>query len=109
MLWLFVTVWATDTGAFVAGRGLGGPRLAPRLSPNKTWTGFGGGLLSAAIVGWVAARLAGAAPAGVVAASIGLSVAAQIGDLAEFVGQAAVRRQGFRQPHSGSWRPARPA
>jgi phosphatidate cytidylyltransferase len=97
MLWLFVTVWATDTGAYVAGRSLGGPRLAPRLSPNKTWTGFGGGLFSAAIVGWAAAGLVGAAPAGVVAASIGLSVAAQLGDLAE-----SLAKRRFAAKDSGS-------
>jgi phosphatidate cytidylyltransferase len=83
ILWLLLTVWATDTGAYVAGRSLGGPRLAPRFSPNKTWSGFAGGALSAAIVGWAAAGQADAAAALVVAASIGMSVAAQAGDLAE--------------------------
>jgi phosphatidate cytidylyltransferase len=83
ILWLFVTVWATDSGAFVAGRGLGGPRLAPRLSPNKTWAGFAGGAVSAALVGWATSALAHAAAVPLVAASIGLAVAAQAGDLAE--------------------------
>jgi phosphatidate cytidylyltransferase len=83
ILWLFVTVWATDSGAFVAGRSLGGPRLAPRLSPNKTWAGFAGGAVLAALVGWATAALAHAAAAPLVAASVGLAVAAQAGDLAE--------------------------
>jgi phosphatidate cytidylyltransferase len=83
ILWLFLTVWATDSGAFVAGRWLGGPRLAPRFSPNKTWAGFAGGALSAALVGWVAAALAHAPALPLVAAGVGLSVAAQAGDLAE--------------------------
>lgn len=97
ILWLFVTVWATDTGAYFTGRGLGGPRLAPRLSPNKTWTGFAGGLICAAIVGWTAARLAGTAPTRVVVASIGLSVAAQIGDLAK-----SLAKRRFEAKDSGS-------
>ena len=37
--WL-VVVWATDIGAYFAGRTIGGPKLAPRLSPNKTWAGW---------------------------------------------------------------------
>jgi phosphatidate cytidylyltransferase len=82
LLWLFLTVWATDTGAFFAGRALGGPHLAPALSPNKTWAGFFGGLAAAALVGWACARLAGISVA-LVPASIALSLAAQVGDLAE--------------------------
>lgn len=83
ILWLILTVWATDTGAYVAGRSLGGPRLAPRWSPNKTWAGVAGGALCAAIVGWTTASLTGAAVVLLVPAGIGLSLAAQAGDLAE--------------------------
>jgi phosphatidate cytidylyltransferase len=83
IVWLLVLVWATDTGAYVAGRAIGGPRLAPRLSPNKTWAGFWGGLVAAAVVGLVAARLAGGMVAVLVPVSIGLAVAAQVGDLVE--------------------------
>lgn len=83
ILWLLFTVWASDSGAFVAGRWLGGPRLAPALSPNKTWAGVAGGLLATALVGWAAALLAHAAAGALVAASLGLGIAAQAGDLAE--------------------------
>src|SRR4051812_23561546 len=55
VLWLLLVVWATDTFAYFAGRGIGGPRLAPRISPGKTWAGLGGGMAGAAIVGGVLA------------------------------------------------------
>ncbi|SDF70596.1 phosphatidate cytidylyltransferase [Limimonas halophila] len=50
LIWLLVLVWATDVGAFVAGRALGGWRLAPHLSPNKTWAGLLGGMGGAAVL-----------------------------------------------------------
>ncbi|HYU11312.1 MAG TPA: phosphatidate cytidylyltransferase, partial [Stellaceae bacterium] len=43
LLWIFAVVWATDIGAYAVGRRLGGPRLAPRWSPRKTWAGLIGG------------------------------------------------------------------
>jgi phosphatidate cytidylyltransferase len=83
ILWLFAVVWASDVGAYAAGRALGGPRLAPLLSPNKTWSGALGGLLCAGLAGAGAAIIAGAPPVAAIALSVGLSVAAQLGDLAE--------------------------
>src|SRR5579871_2840014 len=77
-------VWATDIGAYAAGRSIGGPRLAPRLSPRKTWAGLAGGVLSAALAGGAAALLlAVPAPLLLVALSAGLAIVAQLGDLAE--------------------------
>ena len=52
MLFLVLVVWASDIGAYVAGRLVGGPKLAPRLSPGKTWSGAIGGLVAAMLVGW---------------------------------------------------------
>ncbi len=84
LFWLFAVVWLTDTGAYVAGRGLGGPKLAPAISPNKTWAGFFGGLVAGALVGLAAGALwPGREPASMAAFSVGLALAAQAGDLFE--------------------------
>ena len=84
LLWLFVLVWATDTGALAVGRTLGGPRLAPRISPNKTWSGAIAGLACAAAVGALMGWLTGAAAiALLVGLSVALSLVAQAGDLVE--------------------------
>ena len=48
--WLFLIVWATDTGAYVFGRSIGGPKIAPAISPSKTWAGLLGGCVFAGIV-----------------------------------------------------------
>ncbi len=50
----FISIWAADTGALVFGNLIGGPKLWPALSPNKTWAGFFGGIVLAAIAGGVA-------------------------------------------------------
>lgn len=55
--WLMLVTWATDIFAYFAGRAIGGPRLAPRISPNKTWAGLLGGMAGAAAVGWATAAL----------------------------------------------------
>lgn len=84
LLWVLAVVWATDIGAYAIGRSLGGPRLAPRWSPRKTWAGLGGGTVSAALVGCATAHALGLATAlPLVLASAGLAVVAQLGDLAE--------------------------
>lgn len=82
--WILAVVWATDTGAYVAGRTLGGPKLAPKLSPKKTWAGFAGGSAAGAIVGALAGALwPEREPVLMVAASTGLALIAQAGDLFE--------------------------
>ena len=84
IVWLFAVVWATDVGAYFAGRGIGGPRLAPRISPNKTWAGLAGGIAAAALTGMVTAYVLGLPDrAMLVMFSALLAVVAQGGDLAE--------------------------
>jgi phosphatidate cytidylyltransferase len=82
-LWVLAVVWATDIFAFFAGRQFGGRKLAPTISPSKTWSGLAGGMTAAALAsaifaawsqaGWLALALWGAL----------FAVIAQIGDLAE--------------------------
>jgi phosphatidate cytidylyltransferase len=56
---LLFVVWASDIGAYMAGRAIGGARLAPAISPGKTWSGAIGGLAAAALVGLAAALILG--------------------------------------------------
>ncbi len=82
---LLLVIWATDIGAYAAGRAIGGPRLAPRISPGKTWSGSAGGLLAGMAVGVVAARLLGIGIAGWQAALLAgvIGCVGQAGDLLE--------------------------
>ena len=84
ILTLLAIVWASDIGAYLFGSMIGGIRLAPRISPNKTWAGALGGLILAAIVGFLGARLPGM-PVAWVSALLAVFLAAwsQVGDLAE--------------------------
>jgi phosphatidate cytidylyltransferase len=84
MVFLFAIVWATDIAAFFFGRMIGGPRLLPRVSPKKTWSGAVGGLAAAVLAAVAvskAAGLSGLVWLALVAAI--LSCAAQAGDLFE--------------------------
>lgn len=53
ILWLFLSVWATDIFAMIIGKNLQGPKLAPKISPNKTWSGLIAGILASALVSGV--------------------------------------------------------
>jgi len=84
--WLVVAVlgvWAYDTGAYFAGRAIGGPRFLTSISPSKTWAGAVGGLVAA--TGVAAALLSGLGRFPAEALILGplIAVAAQAGDLAE--------------------------
>ena len=80
--WTLSLVWATDIGGYVAGRAIGGPKLAPRISPSKTWAGLGGGVLLATALGALLHARYGL-PFRLAAATPLLAVLAQAGDLYE--------------------------
>lgn len=85
ILFLFAVVWATDILAYFVGRAVGGPKLAPSISPGKTWSGAVGGTLAGvvagAVVAWFAAPAIGMA--GIALTALALSVVGQAGDLYE--------------------------
>ncbi|MEQ8695283.1 MAG: phosphatidate cytidylyltransferase, partial [Bauldia litoralis] len=81
---VFAVVWATDIGAYFAGRAIGGPKLWPAVSPKKTWAGAIGGLVAAVIAGLATAAVVGLPLAGaLVIVIVVMSVAGQAGDFFE--------------------------
>ncbi len=84
VVWLLLLVWATDIGAYAAGRTIGGPLLLPKVSPKKTWAGLIGGVASAGAVGLGAALVLSLPhPVVITLVSGALAVVAQAGDLFE--------------------------
>jgi phosphatidate cytidylyltransferase len=101
-LWALATVWATDIGAYFAGRTIGGPKLAPSVSPNKTWAGLIGGVVAALGLGLLLWSYAELKLQYALAGPI-LAVIAQIGDLYEswLKRQAGVKDSGNLLPGHG--------
>jgi phosphatidate cytidylyltransferase len=84
LLWIIALVVAADVGGYVAGRSIGGPKLAPRISPNKTWAGLGGAVAGAALVGLSAAFMLNHTYVWTLTlVSAGLGLVEQAGDLVE--------------------------
>lgn len=85
-MWMVLIIWASDTGAYFTGRFLKGPKLAPSISPNKTWAGFFGGLVWAGFVGFLTAPYLQdiyITPLQTVSVSVFLSLMGHLGDLLE--------------------------
>lgn len=89
VLGVLAVVIATDSGAYFSGRAIGGPKIAPAISPSKTWAGLGGGMLAAGLVSFgfffsnVGERAFSVMGLGAFATGAGLAVLAQIGDFFE--------------------------
>ncbi len=84
MIFLFAVVWGTDIAAYFVGRAIGGPKLAPRISPGKTWSGAIGGAVVAVIASTlVVAVFLRDVGIGLIAIAFVLSVLSQLGDLFE--------------------------
>ncbi|MBN8828603.1 MAG: phosphatidate cytidylyltransferase [Sphingobacteriia bacterium] len=85
IIWLFTVVWATDIGAYLCGKIIGGWKLAPKISPNKTWSGLIGGIICASLVGFAVAnyKYTSLNYNSAIMISAMLAIYAQIGDLIE--------------------------
>ena len=83
LILILLAVWLTDIGGYFAGRGIGGPKLWPRVSPGKTWAGAIGGFAASLVVaaGFALAGLGKTGP--LLALGAALSIASQFGDLFE--------------------------
>ena len=84
ILFIFVIVWLTDITAYFVGRAAGGPKLMPRVSPNKTWSGAIGGTVAGVVGGVILARQFGSdGIVSIAVVALVLSIVSQAGDLAE--------------------------
>jgi phosphatidate cytidylyltransferase len=99
LIWVFLVVWSTDIGAYFAGRAIGGPKLAPSISPNKTIAGLIGGVISALVLAGLWVTVAELPPI-LWWLAAPFAVAAQLGDLFE---SGLKRRAGVKD--SGTWLP----
>jgi phosphatidate cytidylyltransferase len=82
-LGIFIAVWSSDTGALLGGRAIGGPKLIPRVSPNKTWAGFCAGTLVAGVAEAVFFAILGRSAAVGLFAGLLIALIGHAGDLFE--------------------------
>jgi len=104
VLFIMLVVWASDIGAYMVGRLIGGPKLAPSISPGKTRSGAVGGLVSAMLIGVIAAEITvGGAPLLAAFEAGLLGIASQSGDLLESAikRHAGVKDSGWLLPGHG--------
>lgn len=97
IVWLILVVAAADIGAYFTGRTLGGPKLWPRVSPKKTWSGAIGGLMLALAVALAFGMVMNWRLGTAAGLSLGVAIASQAGDLIE---SAVKRRWGVKDASS---------
>ncbi len=83
VLGMFLTVWTADSGALLVGQAVGGPKLVPSLSPNKTWSGLIGGVILPALAAAGYGAVCGGSPTRSAMVGLALAAAAHSGDLFE--------------------------
>lgn len=105
LMYIFLLVWGADTGAYMFGRLFGRHKLAPQVSPGKTWQGFAGGLLTSLLVSWLFVLLAPLhiKPSILIICSVTVVFASVIGDLTEsmFKREAGIKDSGNLIPGHG--------
>lgn len=83
VLWMFSIIWVTDISAFFAGKYFGVKKLAPKISPNKTWAGAFGGIIASALIGGISVFMFRGSLIFFLSVSILLSIIEQVSDLTE--------------------------
>jgi phosphatidate cytidylyltransferase len=83
LIMILLVVWVTDSGGYFAGRGIGGPKLWPRVSPKKTWAGAIGGFAASLVVAGGFAAFGGGKTGPILLLGAALSIVSQLGDLFE--------------------------
>ena len=83
VFWILVSVISTDIGAYIAGKTIGGIKLAPKISPNKTWSGLLGGIVASVMTGLLFGFFVLEDPIRIVFFSIMIAIISQMGDLLE--------------------------
>ena len=105
LLYVMILVWGADSGAYMFGKLFGKHKLAPKVSPGKTWQGFLGGLFTAAVISWAYGLWANLdiAPATLLVCSLVAALASVLGDLTEsmFKREAGIKDSGNLIPGHG--------
>ncbi|ARJ41072.1 phosphatidate cytidylyltransferase [Pantoea alhagi] len=105
LLYVLILVWGADSGAYMFGRLFGKHKLAPKVSPGKTWEGFFGGLLTSALIAWLFGLWAplNVAPGVLLTCSVIAALASVLGDLTEsmFKREAGIKDSGHLIPGHG--------
>ena len=105
LLYVMILVWGADSGAYMFGKMFGKHKLAPKVSPGKTWQGFFGGLLTAAVISWAYGMWAhlDVTPTVLLICSVVAALASVLGDLTEsmFKREAGIKDSGHLIPGHG--------